>query len=176
MSKSRTIAFVRNKFAAAVLAGAASAVMMPTAHTATVTDNMNVQLIVSASCAIGTVTDLDFGTAATPLAANIDATSSIEVTCSNGTTYDIGLDAGTTVGGTIATRKMFNATTTEDVDYTMYSDAGRTTNWGNTVGTDTVGATGNGAAQSYTVYGRVPPQTTPTPATYTDVVQITVTY
>ena len=62
------------------------------------------------------------------------------------------------------------------VSYSMYSNAGRTTNWGNTVGTDTVAATGNGAAQSYTVYGRVPPQTTPAPGTYTDTITATVTY
>jgi len=47
---------------------------------------------------------------------------------------------------------------------------------GNTVSTDTVAATGNGASQSYTVYGRVPAQTTPAPGTYTDTVTVTVTY
>jgi spore coat protein U-like protein len=57
-----------------------------------------------------------------------------------------------------------------------YTDSGRTIVWGNTVGTDTVSATGNGASQSYTVFGRVPAQTTPAPATYTDTITVTVTY
>ena len=48
--------------------------------------------------------------------------------------------------------------------------------WGNTVGTDTVSATGSGASQAYTVYGRVPMQTTPAAATYTDTITVTVTY
>jgi spore coat protein U-like protein len=48
--------------------------------------------------------------------------------------------------------------------------------WGITIGTDTVSATGNGAAQTHTVYGRVPAQTTPAPATYSDTVTVTVTY
>jgi spore coat protein U-like protein len=48
--------------------------------------------------------------------------------------------------------------------------------WGNTVGTDTVAATGSGAAQSYTVYGRITAQTTPAPGTYTDTITVTVTY
>jgi len=48
--------------------------------------------------------------------------------------------------------------------------------WGNTVGTNTVAGTGNGASQSYTIYGQVPPQNTPTPAVYTDTVTVTVTY
>jgi spore coat protein U-like protein len=65
---------------------------------------------------------------------------------------------------------------TEVINYSLYSDSGRTTNWGNTVGTDTVAATGNGSAQAYTVYGRIPPQTTPAPGTYTDTITVTVTY
>ena len=48
--------------------------------------------------------------------------------------------------------------------------------WGNTVGTDTQAATGTGAAQTYTIYGRIPPQTTPAPATYSDTITVTVTY
>ena len=62
------------------------------------------------------------------------------------------------------------------ITYSLYSDSGHTTVWGNTVGTNTVSATGNGAAQSYTVYGRVPSQSTPAAATYTDTVTVTVTY
>jgi len=48
--------------------------------------------------------------------------------------------------------------------------------WGNTIGTNTVASTGTGAAQSFTVYGRIPSQTTPAPATYTDTITVTVTY
>ena len=62
------------------------------------------------------------------------------------------------------------------VTYSLYSDSGRTTVWGNTVGTNTVAGVGNGASQSYTVYGRVPAQTTPAAATYTDTITVTVTY
>ena len=47
------------------------------------------------------------------------------------------------------------------INYLLYTDSARTTVWGNTVGTDTVAAIGNGASQSFTVYGRVPAQTTP---------------
>ena len=34
--------------------------------------------------------------------------------------------------------------------------------------------TGNGTGQNYTVYGRVPPQTTPAPGTYTDTITVKV--
>jgi len=74
----------------------------------------------------------------------------------------------------VATRKLTGGGAT--INYRLYTDAPRTTVWGNTVATDTVSATGNGAAQSYTVYGRIPAQTTPAPATYSDTITITVTY
>jgi spore coat protein U-like protein len=94
--------------------------------------------------------------------------------CTNTTPYNIGLDAGTGTGATVAARKMTNGANT--ITYSLYSDSGRTTVWGNTVGTNTVSATGNGASQTYTVYGRVPSQTTPAAATYTDTITVTVTY
>ena len=147
-------------------------------HAATDTANMNVQLVIQAGCEFGTVNDLDFGTATTPLTANIDASTTMEVVCTNGTTYEVGLNAGTTAGGTVTTRKMFNAGTTEDVDYQLFQDAAYTTNWGNDTagGSDTVSGTGTGVTQTLTVHGRVPSQTTPTPATYTDVITVTVEY
>lgn len=63
------------------------------------------------------------------------------------------------------------------VVYGLYKDAGRSQPWGDgaTPGS-TVAGTGTGAAKGYTVYGRVPPQTTPTPGTYSDTVVVTVTY
>ena len=54
-------------------------------------------------------------------------------------------------------------------------DAGHTIVWGDT-GAATVSGTGNGASQSYTVFGQVPAQTTPAPAAYSDTITVTVTY
>ena len=62
------------------------------------------------------------------------------------------------------------------IDYKLFSESTRTTNWGNTVATDTVSGTGSGSAITYTVYGRVIVQATPAPGTYTDTMTITVTY
>jgi len=142
-------------------------------HTATTTTTFTVQITITASCTINSASTLNFGSQGV-LSANVDQTSTIQVQCTNTTPYNIGLDAGTGTGATVAARKMTNGANT--VTYSLYSDSGRTTVWGNTIGTDTVAATGNGAAQSYTVYGRVPPQTTPAPAVYTDTITVTVTY
>ena len=89
----------------------------------------------------------------------------------------VGLDAGTVTGSTVASRLMAGTATgntTTTVDFQLYQDAGRTTIWGNTQGTNTVAGTGTGAAQSITVYGQVPAQATPKPDTYQTTVTATV--
>ena len=134
---------------------------------------MTVQVSITATCLINSASTLNFGTQGV-LAANVDQTSTLQVTCTNTTPYNIGLDAGTGSGATVAVRKLTSSSNT--LNYTLYSDTGRTTVWGNTVSTDTVAGTGNGTGQSYTVYGRIPAQTTPAPGNYTDTITVTVTY
>lgn len=156
-----------------VAAAASLLVAASAANAATATDTFQSRIVIQAECKIQATNTLDFGTNGV-LDANVDASATFDVQCTNTTAYNVGLDAGTTTGGSIATRKMDSGSAT--VDYEMYSDSGRTTNWGETVGTDTVAGTGNGAVQTLTVYGRVPAQTTPAAGTYTDLVTITVTY
>jgi spore coat protein U-like protein len=143
------------------------------AEASTANGSFNVQVTIAATCVVTSATNLDFGTQGV-LASNIDQTSAINVTCTNTTPYNIGLDKGLN-GGSVTTRQMKSAGPAL-INYSLFSDAGRTVNWGNTVGTDTVAATGIGAAQPFTVYGRIPPQTSPLAAVYTDTITITVTY
>jgi spore coat protein U-like protein len=140
----------------------------------TATSTFQSQITIQASCTILSASTLDFGTQGV-LTANIDQTSTIQVQCTDTTPFNIGLDAGTSAGATVTTRKMTSGGGAT-VSYLLYSDAGHTTNWGNTVSTDTVSSTGTGASQSFTIFGRVPPQTTPAPASYTDTITVTVTY
>ena len=144
-----------------------------TALASTTTTTFTTQITLAATCVINSASTLNFGSQGF-LGANVDQTSTIQVSCTDTTPYNIGLDAGTGSGATVATRKMTSGGAT--VSYSLYSDSARTTVWGTTIGTDTVAATGNGTGQNYTVYGRVPPQTTPAPGTYTDTITVTVTY
>ena len=148
------------------------ALLCPAGATTT-TSTFTATLTIQASCQVLSPNTLNFGSNGV-LVSNVDTTATFTVQCTNTTTYNVGLNAGTTTGGTTTTRLLNNGGTT--IAYKMFSDSGRTTNWGNTVGTDTVAGTGNGAQQTLTVYGRVTPQTTPAPATYTDTVTVTVTY
>jgi spore coat protein U-like protein len=159
-----------------LMLAAAALFFLPSAdpsNAATATSTFTVQMTVTSSCVINSAATLNFGNQGV-LIANVDGTSTMQVQCTNTTPYNIGLDAGTGTGATVAARKMTSGANT--ITYSLYSDSGRTTVWGNTVGTNTVAGTGNGASQSYTVYGRVPPQTTPAAATYTDTITVTVTY
>lgn len=158
----------------AALAAASMLVLLGPAVGATATGNMTVRITIQAECKIQTASDLDFGTRGI-IDANVDQTSTIGVQCTNGQTYNVGLSAGAGAGATTAVRRM-TGPAAATVNYTLYRDAARTQLWGVTIGTDTVAGTGNGSVQNLTVYGRVPPQTTPAAGVYTDTVAITVTY
>ena len=143
------------------------------AYAATTQSTFAVNVTIQAQCLINSASAMAFGTTGV-LSANVNQTSTIVVQCTDTTTYDIGLDAGGGSGASVTTRKLTGSGGT--INYSLYTDTNRTTVWGNTLSSDTVAATGNGAAQSYTVYGRIPAQTTPAPATYSDTITITVTY
>src|SRR6478752_1824635 len=115
---------------------------------------MTVQMVITATCTVNSASTLNFGTQGV-LSTNVDQTSTLQVTCTNTTPYNIGLDAGTGSGATVATRKL--------------TSGGATVNY-------TLAGTGNGTGQNYTVYGRIPTQSTPAPGNYADTITVTVTY
>ncbi|NGO54553.1 Csu type fimbrial protein [Allomesorhizobium camelthorni] len=159
-----------------IAAAFAAALMSQTAFAATTTTTFGVSATVAATCVINSASALAFGTVGA-LAANVDQTSTIDVKCTNTTPFNIGLGAGTATGATVTTRKMTGAgASPATLSFSLYSDTGRTTNWGNTVATDTVASTGTGSSQTFTVYGRIPVQTAPKPDTYSDTITVTVTY
>ena len=69
----------------------------------TVTTTFQSKIIITAQCLINSASILDFGSTGV-LAANVDSTSTLSVTCTNTTPYNIGLDGG--ANGTVAARKM----------------------------------------------------------------------
>ena len=144
------------------------------AEAGTATGQIAVTLTLQAECKLTSTSDLAFGTTGV-LQAAILATSTINVQCTNTLPYNIALNAGTGVGATVASRKM-TAGAGSTVSYELFRDSGHTQVWGDTIGTNTVAATGTGAIQAYTVYGRVPIQVTPAAGNYTDTVQVTITY
>jgi len=158
---------------------AAALVATGSASAATTTTTFPVTATVATNCLVS-ASALAFGTY-TQGNGNVNQTSTVSVNCSLGTTFNVGLNAGATPAATVTTRKMLNGA--NQLAYTLFSDTGRTTNWGNTVGTDTVARTGNGFGVgnvvALTVYGQVPDnaanQVLPA-GNYTDTVTVTVTF
>lgn len=121
-------------------------------------------------------TNINFG-ASGVLNGALTATGTLSVACTNSDPYTIALSAGSGTGATVANRLMTKGGGTEQVQYQLYTNPALTTPWGDgTNGTSIVSGTGNGSNQAITVYGRVPPQTTPSAGTYTDTIVATITY
>jgi len=139
-----------------------------TASSATTTFQVTASVV--SSCTIS-ATNLVFGNYTL---AQLDGTSTVTVTCTNGSAFKIGLNAGTGTGATVLARKMTSGANT--LNYALYQDTSRATNWGNTPGTDTVNGTGNGSAQSYTVYGRIAANQSSAIGAYTDTITATVNF
>lgn len=140
---------------------------------ATAAGTMPVSMTIQASCTLASSSGVAFGTQGV-LSGNVDTSGSLGVQCTSSTPYTVALDAGGGTGATTAARKMSNGGST--VTYALYRDSSRTQLWGDTQGTDTVAGTGNGSSQTLTVYGRVVAQPTPTAGSYTDTVNVTITY
>jgi spore coat protein U-like protein len=143
----------------------------------TATTTFNVLLTITKACSFSTAaSDVNFGPRASSAAA-VDADGTLRVTCTKGTPYTVGLSAGAGSGATVSTRKMKSTggTNPDEVPYNLYRDTNRTLNWGNTPGTDTLGASGTGAEQSIQVNGRLPSANF-TADSYSDLITATVTY
>ncbi len=136
------------------------------------TATFTVTATVVPSCTVA-ASNIDFGSAGL-LTTAINAATTLQVTCSATTPYTISLDGGLSGATDPTARKMTRSS--QSVTYGLYQDAARSLPWGNTIGSNTVAATGTGLSQPFWVYGRVAQQTTPGPGTYTDTIVVTVTY
>ena len=130
--------------------------------------NFDVSIQVNATCAIS-ASNMSFGSITTGTTSNNDATSSLTVNCSNGTPYTISLGNGNNYSGG---RRMTNGTT--NINYYLYSDSSRSTQWNST---STQTGTGSGNDQTLTIYGRIPSgQSVPYVGAYNDTIIATISY
>ncbi|MFD2261528.1 spore coat U domain-containing protein [Lacibacterium aquatile] len=160
---------------ALTVAAAAMVSLLPAtgAQAATASTSILVTAAVAQACIV-VATPLAFGVYDPTSASPTDGTATVAVTCTTGTAYTVGLSAGGGTGATTTVRKMtFGANT---LNYALYQNAGRTTNWGNAVGTDTVAGTATGLLINHTVYGRITAGQTVPMGAYADTVAVTVTY
>ena len=142
---------------------------------ASATTTLTVSASVTANCTISTGA-LAFGSY-DPVGANasspLDATGTVTIACTKGSTNTIGLDLGSNASG--STRRM--ASGSERLTYEMYKDSSRTQVWGNS-GTDLydAGTAPSKAARSFNVYGQVPAGQDVGAGSYSDTVVATVNF
>ena len=161
------------RFSGIALAGVGAALATTPAYAGTATADFLVTANVNSSCTIS-ASDLAFG-AYDPVGGDVDGQSQVSLVCTNSSNWNVGLNAGTFAGATVTTRKM-TGPGVYSLNYGLYTDAARTTNWGNTVGTDTVAGTGTGGTQIVTVYGRIPGLQNVGAGGYQDTIRATVTF
>jgi spore coat protein U-like protein len=162
---------VRFALSAAVLGILVLSLASMPAAASTTTATFLVSTSVAATCTVST-TPLSFGSYTGLLS---QATASGTFTCTNTTPYNVGLSAGLAPGATVTTRAMTGPGGAL-LSYSLFSDTGRTINWGNTIGTNTVAMVANGLGQTLTVYGQIPAGQFFAPGTYSDTITVTVTW
>ena len=157
------------------LAAAAMAAGLPLSQAvaATATTTFSVTAEVVTTCNI-TSTNMAFGSYSGLL---LNSTATLNATCSTGTPYTIGLNAGTGTGATVAVRKM-KGPAVEELNYTLSQDSAHTINWGDTPpGTDTVAGVGNSiGVQPHTVFGQIPASQFIQAGEYSDTITVTLTF
>ena len=138
------------------------------AQAETKTSSFDARVQVTASCSL-TTADLSFPAVSTGNLANVDATSSINVTCSSGTPYQIALSDGANFN---STRRM--AWGASYIAYEVFSDASRSQTWSST---SVVQGSGSGSTQQIPVYGRIfSGQSVPNTGSYADTIVATISY
>lgn len=168
----------------ALVAMAAGAVAAHAASPATAT--FQVQMTITSSCAVTTApTNINLGSVvATSTAVNQNGSTTFKVNCSNKTPFNVGLAPSAANGGTAnGTGNMLGAANGDKVPYTLYSNAGLTTVWGNTatslaVGNGMAGTGGgmaSGKAVSFTAYAQAV-NADFAPDSYADTVTVNVNY
>jgi len=139
----------------------------------TTTASMGVTASILPSCGV-TALPLVFGIYSPTQPGNTTAATTVAVTCTNGTPYNVGLNAGSGSGATVTTRILTSGSNT--LTYSLYSDSGYSTLWGNTIGTNTVTGTGTGLAQTINVYGSINALQAVPAGIYTDSITVSLTY
>ncbi|EOA05751.1 hypothetical protein HBH1_00486 [Herbaspirillum sp. BH-1] len=161
----------KNRFVAATVAAVVLASSAPASFAATASGTLTISASVVAACTV-VGSAIAFGAYTQSV---VNQSGTITVLCTNGTAYNVGLDAGTGTGATVSNRKM-SAAGGGTLNYALYRDAARTNNWGSTIGTDTATGTGSGLTQTLTVYGQIAAAQTPLAGAYSDTVTVTLTY
>lgn len=143
-------------------------------NAATETTSFTVSATVSDTCQSLTADNISFGSYNPLSGSNTDATGNIQITCTNNTSYSVALSAGGS--GSYSTRQLSDGGS-NTLNYNLYTSSAYTSVWGDgTASSNTVDQTGSGSQDTMTVYGRITSGQSVANASYSDTINVTVTY
>ena len=168
---------LRSGFRTALIftAGIVLAMFASYATAATDTATFSVTANIVDACDVQ-ATNHAFGAYSPSSSTALDATSTLSVYCTVGTSYSLALNVGSG-GGTFTGRKMVSGG--NELLYNLYTSSARTTVWGDGSGaTGTVSGSGTGllTAATHTVYGRIGVNQDVNPGSYSSTVTVTLTF
>lgn len=147
----------------------------PMAFAQTASGVLTVEVTVVSTCAAGSGT-LAFGTVDPAAGTTTPTRVNLNVTCTQGTPFSVGLSDGANATGT--QRRMKGANQSQYLAYNLFQDSAGTQRFGNSVTAQRlIGQTGLGAtANSIPVYGSIVAGQSAPADVYSDTVPITVYY
>jgi spore coat protein U-like protein len=153
------------------------AALTATAAAGTASDNLAVTATVANSCVI-TGGTLAFGTYDTVTGSAVDAQGDISVACTKDAEATITLGQGSNpdVASTDADPERQMISGANLLAYTLFSDSGRTTEWGNTAGTGKPYTAASADSVNQTVFGQIATAQDVPAGSYTDTVLATITF
>lgn len=161
----------------ACLAVLGAAVASNGAFAAQVDSPMAVTATVTGTCLL-TANPMTFSNSITTLAAAVTAASTLDLDCTAGIPYKIGMGAGNNGLGFPNTTRRMSDGASHFMTYDVYIDAGYGNRFDDVItggAANTISANGAGAI-SIPIYGKIPTQTTPPAGTYSDSLMVSVTY
>lgn len=142
------------------------------ANAASGTTSMAVSAIVHDVCAVA-ATPVAFGNYESGSSSVVNARGQVNVSCTVGTAYTVGLSGGTSAN--TAQRELSNGAN-GSLDYNLYQDAAYSVVWGDSAGVNTVSGTYTTAQQPLEVYGRISGGQAAAAGSYSDTITVTITY
>jgi spore coat protein U-like protein len=133
---------------------------------------LRIEITIRTACSVDQDPDLVFP-GWKPGDRTVEGAAAVAIDCSAGLPYLLALDGGSAAGK--AGRRL-SATGLPAMPYQLYSDPARRSVWGDRPGIDTLPGRGTGVPVTIPVYARAAPPAKGEPATYRDLVRLTVAY
>lgn len=154
---------------------------IPEANAATINGTLQIKVNVEQACNLnsGDNSVIDFGTwgkFSGSTKAQTAESYGIELQCTKGIDYKIGLDNGLNPTNAVDFNDRRMKFGTNYIKYYLYKEVTQTNYWGSIASGYSLSATSNGDVQKYPVFAGIPAQATPAAGQYSDTVKVEVTY